>query len=221
MTPTPALLLQRKARRIRRGAWWAVACALLWLDTANAAPVTVTLTAASGASAQDALVILDPLNAAPPPSSDTASIDQLDKHFVPRVSVLRTGTTVSFPNSDHIRHQVYSFSAAKVFTLKLYAGSPSAPITFDKPGLVVLGCNIHDRMLAFVGVVDTPYFAKADASGSAVVNVPAGRYRLRVWHPALSATVPAQEITVEKTALAIPLNVNIDGAASAVAAWPE
>jgi hypothetical protein len=141
--------------------------------------------------------------------------------MIPRVSVLRTGTTVTFPNSDRIRHQVYSFSPAKVFTLKLYAGSPSAPEAFDKPGLVVLGCNIHDRMVAFVGVVDTPYFAKSDASGTAVVHLPAGRYLLHVWNPGLTVAVPAREITVETAPLSVALRLDIDGAPSAVAAWPE
>ncbi len=84
---------------------------------------------------------------------------------MPRVTVVRTGTAVTFPNSDHIRHQVYSFSHAKIFTLKLYAGSPQHAVVFDQPGLVVLGCNIHDRMVAFVGVVDSPYFAKTDGFG--------------------------------------------------------
>ena len=90
----------------------------------------------------------------------------MNKHFVPRVSVVRTGTAITFPNSDHIRHQVYSFSPAKAFTLKLYAGSPKTPVMFDHPGLVVLGCNIHDNMVAFMGVVDSPYFAKTDGLGN-------------------------------------------------------
>jgi plastocyanin len=183
--------------------------------------VTVNLTTKSGASAENTVLVFDPLGAAPPPGHDTAIIDQVDKRFVPRINVVRTGTAVTFPNSDNIRHQVYSFSTPKVFTLKLYAGLPSAPVIFDKPGLVVLGCNIHDRMVAFVGIVDTPYFAKADALGNAVFNLPAGRYRLRVWHPALAGAVPFQEVTVDKTALVIALNIDIDASPSSVAAWPE
>jgi plastocyanin len=198
-----------------------MACAALWLQAASAASVTVTVATKSGASPQDTLLIFDPLGAQPAPSHDTAIIDQIDKRFVPRVNVIRTGTTVRFPNSDQIRHQVYSFSPPKRFTLKLYAGVPSEPETFDQPGLVVLGCNIHDRMVAFVGVVDTPYFAKADASGSVVFNLPAGRYRLRVWHPGLAASVPPREISVDSSPLTVPLNVDIDAAPAAVAAWPE
>jgi len=186
------------------------------VQAALAAPVTVTFTTASGSSPQDTIVIFDPLNTQPPPGHDAASIDQVDKRFV-----LRTRTTVTFPNSDHIRHQVYSFSPAKVFTLKPYAGSPSAPETFDKPGLVILGCNIHDRMVALLGVVDTPYFAEADASGTTVLNLPAGRYRLRVWNPGLTTPLPPREITVDKVALAVPLNPSIDSDPAAIAGSPE
>jgi plastocyanin len=200
---------------------WLTCGAALWLHAALAMPVAVTVTTKAGSAAANTVLMFDPLDAAPPPGHDSASIDQVDKRFEPRISVVRTGTVVAFPNSDRIRHQVYSFSPAKVFTLKLYAGSPSTPITFDKPGLVVLGCNIHDRMVAFVGVVDTPYFAKTDASGQAVFDLPAGHYRLRVWHPALASAVAAREVAVDKTSLALSLNIDIDAAPSKVAAWPE
>jgi plastocyanin len=195
--------------------------ALLWAHAALAVPVTVNISTKSGSAAQDMVLMFDPLNATPAVGHETAVIDQVDKRFVPRINVIRSGTAVTFPNSDHIRHQVYSFSPPKVFTLKLYAGSPSTPIIFDKPGLVVLGCNIHDKMAAFVGVVDTPYFAKTDAPGKAVFDLPAGRYRLRVWHPSLAGAVAAQDVAVDKAPLAIALNVDIDAAPRAVAAWPE
>ncbi len=111
-------------------------------------------------------------------------IDQIDKEFVPLVSVMQTGTAVHFPNKDNIRHHVYSFSPTKIFALKLYAGTPSSPIIFDKPGEVVLGCNIHDHMLAYVYVVDTPYFAKTGQDGVArIENLADGNYDVRVWHP--------------------------------------
>jgi hypothetical protein len=188
---------------------------------ALAAPVTVSLSTRSGTSPQDTVVVFSPLDATPAPTRESGIIDQVDKRFVPRISVLRTGTEVSFPNSDHIRHQVYSFSPAKVFTLKLYAGTAGAPVIFDKPGLVVLGCNIHDYMVGFVAVVDSPYFAKLPASGNVVMNLPAGRYRLRVWHPYLTAPVAPQELLVQSAPLNIPLSIDLDSAAPSVAAWPE
>jgi plastocyanin len=195
--------------------------AVFGCQAASAAEVTVNVVAQNGSSPQDTVLIFDPLDSAPAASHDSAVIDQVDKRFVPRVNVMRTGTTVTFPNSDHIRHQVYSFSAPKVFSLKLYAGSPSTPITFDKPGLVVLGCNIHDNMVAFVAIVDSPYFTKLPASGSATMNLPAGRYRLRVWHPNLTAPVAAQEISVQAAPLTLALQVNLSSASPTLAAWPE
>jgi len=176
-------------------------------STAGAGMVTVTVTGHSGVSAADTVVVFDPLDRTPAPSHDSAVIDQMNKQFVPRVNVVRTGTSITFPNSDHIRHQVYSFSKPNVFTLKLYAGAPAAPVAFDHPGLVVLGCNIHDHMVAFVGVVDSPYFLKLSASGSATLSVPVGHYRMRVWHP--------NQIT------AIPLMIDLDPESTTVAAWPE
>jgi plastocyanin len=194
---------------------------MLCMQAALAGAVTVDVTTRSGTSAEDTVIVFDPLDAAPPASHDEASIDQINKRFVPRVNMVRTGTSITFPNSDRIRHQVYSFSPAKIFTLKLYAGSPKTPVIFDKAGLVVLGCNIHDNMVAFVGVVDSPYFAKASSAGSAVLNLPAGRYRLRAWHPNAVAAVPPREIVVDAGPMRIPVSIDLDAAAATVAAWPE
>jgi plastocyanin len=183
--------------------------------------VTVNITSSGGLSPEDTIIVFDPLDAAVPATHPAATIDQINREFVPKVSVLRTGTNVTFSNSDHVRHQVYSFSTPKTFTLKLYAGSPETPVTFDRAGLVVLGCNIHDSMLAFVAVVDSPYFAKTPASGSVNFNLPAGRYRLRVWHPRLTAEVPTQEIAVSTSPLTIPLTLDLNANSSGGAPWPE
>jgi plastocyanin len=110
-------------------------------------------------------------------------VAQAAKQFVPLVTVVPVGSMVHFPNRDTVRHHVYSFSAAKNFELKLYTGTPANPVLFDKPGVVVLGCNIHDQMAAWVLVVETPYFGKTNAAGEiSLANVPAGSYRLRTWH---------------------------------------
>jgi len=78
---------------------------------------------------------------------------------------------------------VYSFSPAKTFELKLYSGVPAIPVVFDKPGVVILGCHIHDNMVAYVLVVDTPYFAKSDATGQARLDgLPSGNYEVTIWH---------------------------------------
>jgi plastocyanin len=195
--------------------------AILCAPAVNASPVTVKVTVSSGDPALETIVIFDPLDSTPPSKPAAAVIDQVNKRFVPRVSVVRTGTSVTFPNSDHIRHQVYSFSPAKTFSLKLYASSPAVEVVFDKPGLVVLGCNIHDTMVGFVGVADSPYFGKITGSAGVTLDLPAGRYRLRVWHPNLSAVVQApQEITVTEGAMAVPVTVTLDPSRDTVAAWP-
>jgi len=112
------------------------------------------------------------------------AVDQVDKQFVPYVKPIFMGSIVRFPNSDNIRHQVYSFSPAKKFELPLYSGTDAAPIVFDKPGVVVLGCNIHDWMIGYIYVSETPFFAKTGPLGTAVISdMPAGEYRVRIWHP--------------------------------------
>jgi plastocyanin len=204
----------------RRGARWAL-LAILCAPAVNASPVTVKAATASGDAALDTIVIFDPLDSMPPSKPARAVIDQVHKRFVPHVNVVRTGTYVTFPNSDNIRHQVYSFSQAKAFNLKLYAGSPKVDVVFDKPGLVVLGCNIHDTMVAFVGVVDSPYFGKISSADGITLDLPPGHYRLRIWHPTLSAVVQApQEVTVTEGPLAIPVTLKLDLSSDSVAPWP-
>lgn len=134
----------------------------------------------------------------------TIIVDQINKQFVPRVLPVQMGTTVSFPNKDNIRHHVYSFSPAKVFELPLYTGVPAAPVLFDKSGPVVLGCNIHDWMVAYVYVTDTPYFGKSDASGKVdLTDLPAGKYTVRTWHPRLEGTEEStdQPIVVQRSGI--------------------
>jgi hypothetical protein len=112
-----------------------------------------------------------------------AAVEQRNKTFIPLVSVVQAGTLVNFPNRDEIRHHVYSFSPAKRFEIKLYAGTPVDPIAFDKPGEVVLGCNIHDHMIAYIYVVDTPWFAKSDKDGVArIEGLPGGEYDVNAWY---------------------------------------
>jgi plastocyanin len=183
-----------------------------------AAEVTLHVNTTNGAPAENAVIVFDTLDAASSASHDTATIDQIDKQFIPLVTVIRTGTGVTFPNRDQIRHQVYSFSAAKTFTLKLYAGSPKTAVVFDKPGLVVLGCNIHDKMLAFVAVVDSPYFVKIPASGAATLNLPPGHYGLRVWHPQLGKPVATQTVDMQNAPFSLSLDLDLHGN-DPVAAW--
>lgn len=141
-----------------------------------------------GKSVADAVVLAipaDPKNAqrAKQPAD---AVDQVDKQFVPYVKPVFVGSKIRFPNSDHIRHQVYSFSPAKVFELPLYAGMDAQAVVFDKPGVVVLGCNIHDWMVGYIYVSETPFFTKTEAAGTAVIaDLPPGEYTVRVWHPSM------------------------------------
>jgi plastocyanin len=171
---------------------------LLASGATQAAQLDASVIGADGKPLVDAVVYLMPQQEGTPlPKPKDADIDQVKVSFVPLVSVIQTGTAVHFPNSDNIRHQVYSFSPAKAFTLKLYSGKPSAPVIFDKPGIVVLGCNIHDQMAAWVLVVDTALFAKTDASGKlSIKNIPEGAYWLQAWHPGIRKAFERQSLTV-------------------------
>lgn len=119
------------------------------------------------------------------PAGTRAEMGQRDKAFVPPLRVIQTGTALHFPNFDTVRHHVYSFSPTKAFEIKLYAGTPAAPVIFDKPGTATVGCNIHDRMLGYIHVVDTPYFGVTDASGNLTLDLPPGEHRARVWRPSM------------------------------------
>jgi len=126
-----------------------------------------------------------------------AEMGQVAKQFVPQVLVVTTGTEVDFPNRDTVRHHVYSFSPVKKFELKLYIGTPAKPVLFDQPGIAVLGCNIHDQMVGWVVIVDTPYFGRTAEQGRVVLDkLPPGNYRLRSWHAGLPVGAAAQEQAV-------------------------
>jgi plastocyanin len=163
-----------------------------------AAQLRVSVKDQHGRPVADAVVLATPdepkyaAHAKPPPDT----MDQVDKQFVPYVKPVFVGSRVRFPNSDHIRHQVYSFSPAKKFELPLYAGSDAPPIVFDKPGVVVLGCNIHDWMIGYIYVSDTPFFTKTESQGAASIDdLPPGEYSVRLWHPSMEK---AEENTLRR-----------------------
>jgi plastocyanin len=150
---------------------------------AHASSINVQVLDQAGAPVPDAVVYAMPVSGKIPAGKPApAVIDQVKRRFVPMVSVVQTGASITFPNKDNIEHDVYSFSPAKRFELNLYHGIPANPVTFDKPGLVVMGCNIHDTMVAYLLIVETPYFARTDANGTATLTVPADSYKLIAWH---------------------------------------
>jgi plastocyanin len=202
MAPHGSLIVPARLRRsLRKEALRMAATVLAFVTCISAAgaELRVDVRDTAGAPLTDMVVYADALEAAPAPPATAAHavIDQVHKQFVPRVSVIRTGTLVDFPNSDNIRHEVYSFSEPRVFTTKLYAGKQAAPVEFDKPGAVALGCNIHDHMIAWVRVVDTPYFAKSAADGtSTLTGLKPGDYRLSVWYPGPESEPKVQQVHV-------------------------
>lgn len=167
---------------------------------AQAADLTVVVRTPAGEPVRDAVVTVSPAGAAPAQPikfSWPYSVAQQNIAFNPFVLIVPVGSDVNFPNKDNVRHHVYSFSPVKTFELKLYGQDESRSVRFDKPGIVPLGCNIHDQMIAFVVVVDTPFAAKTGADGVAVIRgVPAGSVPMTVWQPYMKAVRNQQTRTI-------------------------
>ena len=164
-----------------------------WLLVGSAGPVVagqllVQVSDGAGRAVADAVVTVTPLaTTAPSPVAAPVVryVDQRDETFIPYVQVVHPGDSVVFRNSDGTRHHAYSFSAAKAFEFLLRPGESSPPITLERAGLVAVGCNIHDHMVAYL--VISPAQAKVTPARGQVVfeHLPAGRYMVKVWHPQL------------------------------------
>ncbi|MBI2515807.1 MAG: methylamine utilization protein [Opitutae bacterium] len=165
---------------------------LLLAASAFSAELRVKVMDTKGKPVEDAVVSLLRADGIPPSTTPLPAIEitQNDQEFMPYVTVVTTGTAVKFPNKDTVQHHVYSLSRPKKFELPLYDPGKAETIVFDQPGIVTLGCNIHDWMLAYLVVLDTPYFAKTDAQGAATLTAPAGQYRFELWHPRLTGSIP-------------------------------
>ena len=171
-----------------------VTLVLASLATSNcvgAADISVMVVSPDGHGVEQTVVVAMPMPATrdliTPPNP--AVMDQRDLTFQPRVLVVEVGTSVEFPNNDSVSHQVYSFSAAKHFQLPLYKGERHPPVVFDQPGLVVLGCNIHDSMVGYIYVTDAPFFGTTDKTGSlSLEGLPVGDYKLTIWSPYITDT---------------------------------
>ena len=158
----------------------------LTAHAAVAGDLIVRVTTDKGEPLENAVVSLtpkfEPTRAMP--ASAAKEMRQENTLFAPFVLPVQTGTNVSFPNFDEARHHVYSFSKAKRFELRLYGKDESRSIEFEQPGVVALGCNIHDNMLAYIYVTDAPIFKKTDAQGQVeLLNLEDGQYDIDVWHP--------------------------------------
>lgn len=189
-------------------AWLA---ALLFVGAnACAGSLEATVSTPDGKPLEDAAVVIEPVSGIIPKRHKKAAVEQRDREFIPYVTIVQTGAMVEFPNRDPLKHHVYSFSPPKIFEIKLYAGKPMQPVLFDKPGEVAVGCNIHDWMEAYILVVDSPYFAKTGPNGKALIrNVPAGHYRLRVWHPRQKVEAPLRDIEVGATPVKLAMQTEV------------
>ena len=165
----------------------------------SAANLQITVTDLGNNPVSDAVVTATPINIPVAKRSlKSMVVDQVDKEFVGSVTAIPAGTPVNFPNNDNIRHHVYSFSPAKQFELPLYTGTPAKPVVFDKPGVVKLGCNIHDWMVGYIYITDAPYFITTDSDGKAqLANLPAGSYTLKLWHPRMNAEEESTRKNIE------------------------
>jgi plastocyanin len=181
---------------------------LLVSPIAGAAPFNLQFVGVDGKPVDGGVVVaLRSTDAARPVARPTPAVmDQVARQFAPHVLVIPVGSPVSFPNSDSVAHQVYSFSPAKSFKLKLYQGKPYSPEVFGREGIVTLGCNIHDQMRAYVYVVEAQYYGRAGHDGRwSAPNVEPGDYTLTIWHPLSRSQAPVleQKVTIraESTSL--------------------
>jgi len=172
---------------------------VLWLFTALAAAagipaahaedLVVKVVDGGGHPVSDSVLTLIPQNGAgrvEASKPQTRVIDQKDETFIPYVEVVRPGDSVVFRNSDDTRHHVYSFAKVKAFEFVLAPGESSAPLAIDKTGIAVIGCNIHDNMIAYLFVSDAPWLGQTKVDGSVTFpGLPAGAYALHIWHPQL------------------------------------
>ena len=109
-------------------------------------------------------------------------IEQRDRQFAPRVMMVPVGSTVSFPNFDPVFHNVFSVSPVKPFDLGIYKDGETREVTFDKPGILRIGCNLHANMSAYLVVVAAPHYVVTDKSGNfRFRSLAPGKYKLRAF----------------------------------------
>ena len=176
------------------------AVGLMLAGQAHAGNVSGVVIDKNGQPVMDAVVFATPLDTPVPVAKpvESAVVAQENSAFVPYVSVVRAGTSIRFPNRDSHDHHLKSFSPAKTFELRVYSKRDEpAPIVFDKTGEVALVCYYHNWMRGFIYVVDTPYFAKTDKAGNALLsNLPAGKYEVKAWAPTMLGSPLTQTVQV-------------------------
>jgi plastocyanin len=195
------------------------AACLLYAAGASAGPLELRVLKIDGSPASATVMLLRSTDAARSLAKPVdATMGQVDLQFVPHVLIVPTGSRIVFPNTDTVRHQVYSFSPIHRFELPLYRGTPR-PEVFDRAGVVTVGCNIHDSMRAYVFVVEAQYFGRADVAGIwKAGDVQPGTYTVQVWHPLSRDMRPVIEQKITVTAgesrqtlhIALPLKLRLE-----------
>ncbi len=186
---------------------------LLFSAVTLAAELTLKITDQFGAPLANSVVEVTG-SVKPPIVADlpVLTMDQVDKHFSPTLLIAQQGQQVNFPNSDNIRHHVYSFSKAKPFQLKLYSGQPEQPVLFDNEGVVVLGCNIHDSMVGYIYVTNSAQTYQSDDTGLVRLHNVSLPVELSFWHPlqSMSLEEKASLAITENTVGSLAIIINID-----------
>ena len=188
------------------------ATSLLFAAQAFAGELVVRVTTPDGKPLSDAVVLIPAKPGDPKPApANGLKMAQSGKQFTPFVMIAPVESTVEFPNLDKFRHHVYSFSKGNKFELELYGREEKRVITFKTAGVVALGCNIHDQMVAFIRVVDTPWAAKSGADGVArLTAAPEGSRPVEVWHPYATAKDQTLKQTVSVSAGTTTVTVVLD-----------
>lgn len=173
------------------------------------AATTITVVDQDGKPVTDAVVSFAGKVQQTTKPTESAIMDQVNKQFVPRVLVINKGQQVTFPNSDEVRHHVYSFSAIKPFEIKLYKGSDEAPVVYEKPGIGVLGCNIHDSMIGYIYVTEDEIAKVTSDDGEVTFEQPLPP-KVTVWHAQLSLNQTERvvmPVDTEKNRIEIPITL--------------
>ncbi len=162
--------------------------------------------------AENVVVWLTPVGAeptAPVVPKQPLRLTQHNKSFQPHVLVVPVGAVVQFPNRDPFFHNVFSLFEGKRFDLGLYEAGSTRNVSFDRPGISYIFCNIHAEMSAVVIALETPYFGISNRRGEIVIpNVPSGRYVMRTWYEtALPQTLDAMNREINVTASSSTLGV--------------
>ena len=188
-----------------------LAACLLFSCACFAAETTFQVIDEKGKPVSGAVVMFTPASGAMAVEPVAIEIIQEDRQFIPGLFIIPVGSRVRFPNHDEVAHHVYSFSDAKKFDIPLYSGLVPEAVVFDRPGIVTIGCNIHDWMIAHIVVTDTPYTGKTDEAGSArIQHLPEVAGKLIVWHPRIRGEAVQHEIIAGPPMPAVTLKLRPD-----------